>query len=284
MTELTSPTYIEIAQNGRHAWWRYLVTLIIAFAVQLVVVIIAGFAAALMGAPLDTMLSAIQDPAQPLYFFPTIALSFAGLLAGFVVGGMWLHKKPVSDYLGNWKWSAFAFGVVAWLVLLCVDIAMDYGLKPSGFTPGTAPYVPLTVGVTLLALAVQTFAEEFIFRGWLTQGLLKLFKNPIAASVVGGLLFGAMHIPNGLYQAASATVMGIGLALITVRTGSLAIAFGIHLINNVFGAVVVVSGGDVFKGSPGLLVQNTPELNWVDFGFVVVALALVVVAVYRRKP
>jgi len=42
----------------------------------------------------------------------------------------------------------------------------------------------------------------------------------------------------------------------------------------VTGAIGVVSGGDVFKGSPGLVIQNTPQLQWWDLGMAVVALAV----------
>ncbi len=78
-------------------------------------------------------------------------------------------------------------------------------------------------------------------------------------------------------------MLGIGLALIAIKTGSLAFGYGLHLINNIFGAVVVVSGGDVFKGAPGLIMQNTPDLMAFDVGVVAVALTLIVAATYRVR-
>ena len=100
------------------------------------------------------------------------------------------------------------------------------------------------------AILVQTFTEEFIFRGFVTQGILLVLRRPLPAACVSGLVFGAMHIPNGWPQAINAVWFGIICALIAIRTGGIALTSGIHLANNYFGAMGVVSGGDVFKGQP----------------------------------
>jgi MYXO-CTERM domain-containing protein len=46
---------------------------------------------------------------------------------------------------------------------------------------------------------------------------------------------------------------------------------------------VVVSGGDVFRGSPGIFTQTTPMLMWWDVGGEVLALAVVLLLVMRRR-
>ncbi len=131
-------------------------------------------------------------------------------------------------------------------------------------------------------ILVQTFGEEFIFRGYLTQGFLLALKKPLPAAIASGLLFGSVHIPNGIPQALNATVFGIVCALIAIRTGGIALTFGLHLANNYFGAVVVVSGADVFKGSPGIITQTTPQLIWWDLCIAVAALAGALWLIFRR--
>jgi hypothetical protein len=59
-----------------------------------------------------------------------------------------------------------------------------------------------------------------------------------------------------------------------IRTGGLALGWGLHLANNLFGGIVVVSTGDVFKGAHGLFQQSTPGLDVFDFVFAVAALLL----------
>ena len=86
-------------------------------------------------------------------------------------------------------------------------------------------------------------------------------------------------------QWANATLFGLVTALIAIRTGGIAFTFGMHLINNLFGAVVVVSAGDVFNGAPGLWTQTTPGLMWWDVVLGVVLLALPAWVVLRpRRP
>lgn len=272
-----------LADKGRHSWWRYLVTLILAFVIQTIFIVIAGVGLVATGMPPEDLMTAMQDPGRPALFFSSIGISFLGLLVGVIAGGAWLHGKSFGDYIGRWRFSDFALGVGVWLVVLLIDVAIGYVLRPDAFRLNLEAFNLGLVALICASLAIQTFTEEFIFRGYITHGLLKLIRRPLPTAIVSGLLFGALHIPNGWLQAASATIMGMGLALIAIRTGSLAIGIGLHLINNIFGAVVVVSGGDVFKGSPGLVTQNAPDLLGVDVAVVAVAILLLVIAIYRRR-
>ena len=133
----------------------------------------------------------------------------------------------------------------------------------------------------LAGLAIQVFAEEVIFRGHITQGLLVAIRKPLPAALLSGIIFGAIHIPNGAPQAASATAFGVLLALIAIKTRGIAFTSGLHLVNNFFGAVVVVSAGDVFRGSPGLFSQDTPHLMWWDMGVGILLLLVVAFFVHR---
>ncbi len=45
--------------------------------------------------------------------------------------------------------------------------------------------------------------------------------------------------------------------------------------------MVVVSSSDVFKGSPGLVVQSTPDLVWFDMGAGAVAMLLLALWMVR---
>ena len=129
---------------------------------------------------------------------------------------------------------------------------------------------------------MQTFAEEFVFRGYATQALLLATRRVPLAALLSGLLFGAMHIPNGAPQAVGATIFGVVLSLIAIRTGGIAFTSGLHLANNLFGAVVVASSNDAFHGAPALFSQNTPQLMWWDTAVGALALAALLFGVMRR--
>ena len=257
-------TYLDYARRGLNAWWRYLLAIVAALVIWLVldVAIIVGLTVSRL-MPADVA-AELTKPSHPVVFFAGNGLAFATLIAGLVIAARLIQRKRFTDVIGEWRWSRFAAGFALWTACLIAATLADVALRPSGFrwtaTGGTAA---LAVAA-LVGLGVQTFAEEFIFRGYLTQGLLLATKRPVAASVLSGALFGALHIPNGVPQALNAVLFGSVAALIAIRTGGIAFTWGMHLINNLAGAVIVVSAGDVFKGTPGLFTQTTPSLAWWD--------------------
>lgn len=275
-------TYLSYARRGANAGWRYLAALTLGVILTIVfgaVVIAVGEVLHIL--PAD-MAEQIQKPDRPITFFGVTATIFGLLALGFALAIRWLHRKRAADVLGAWSWRGYGRGFAIWAVVVVVTALVDFAIAPSGFRVTGGPQVASLAVMALAGLAIQTFAEEYVFRGYITQGLILAIKRPLPTAVVSGLIFGAIHIPNGLPQAVSATIFGVVLALIAIRTGGIAFGCGLHLANNLFAAVVLVSGGDVFKGSPGLFAQDTPHLMWWDVGVSSLALALVAWLIFRR--
>lgn len=275
--------YLAYARRGFTTWWRYPV----AVALGLILTIALGALVLLAGQFTHTLppdlANQIQHPDHPSTFFMVTGLMFGLMIAGFALAIRWLHRKRVGDILGAWTWRGYLLGFGVWLPVLVVSALIDFAIAPSGFRFIGGPQVAPLIIMALAGLAIQTFAEEFVFRGYLTQGLVLAFKQPLVAALVSGLLFGAMHIPNGAPQAASAAVFGVVLALIAIRTGGIAFTSGLHLANNLFAAVVLVSSSDAFRDSPGLFVQDTPQLMWWDAVLGSVALILLALVMFRRR-
>ncbi|ESQ84133.1 hypothetical protein AEAC466_10325 [Asticcacaulis sp. AC466] len=274
-------TYLDIAARGKNNLWRYIVAWPLALVFWLIFVLLLLMPVTLMHLIRPEQLQAESAGDHPILFFALQGVVFAGLIAGFTIAALLMHRKRFTDLCGNWSWRQVGIGAAVWLAILIVGTLIDWGLAPKGFKITAGALTPALVLTTVVCLAVQTFAEEFIFRGYLTQSLLLASKQPVIAAAISALVFGALHIPNGTPQAVNATVMGFVLALIAIRTGSLALGWGLHFINNLFGAVVVVSANDVFKGTPALFTQNTPDLLWVDTAFGLIALAVVALLVFK---
>ncbi len=101
-----------------------------------------------------------------------------------------------------------------------VEYNVDFGDSPQGF-----------FGVILSVLATVVTAalvEEFVCRG-LVMGLLKKHGEGFAI-LVSAILFGLMH--QNFIQIPFATLIGLILGYVTVKTGSLWIAIAIHAFNN----------------------------------------------------
>lgn len=280
----STATYLAYAARGRNSWWCYVlgVGLALFLAVAIPAAPILGLAM-LHRWPAD-LLSRAQNPAHPVEFFTFNGVLFLAVLVGFVASIRLVHAKRFADVRGAWRWRDFAAGFGIWAVVLVGTTLIDFAMAPRGFHFAATRQTPVLALVAAVTLAVQTFAEEFVFRGYATQGLLLATRRIAPTALISGLLFGAVHIPNGAPQAVSAAVFGIVLSVVAIRTGGLAFTFGLHLVNNLFGAVVVASSNDAFHGSPALFSQNTPQLMWWDTAVGVVALVLVAVVVLRRRP
>jgi membrane protease YdiL (CAAX protease family) len=276
-------SFLDYAARGRNAGWRYGLALVLACVIAIVAGVLILLPIQVAGLLPKDWMTAAQDPGQPVSFFLFTGAVFGLLLFGLALAVRWVHNKRAADLLGWWSWRLFGLGSAIWLIALAAAALIDFAIAPSGFRFTASAETPTLAVAALVGLAMQTFAEEYIFRGHITQGLLLATGKPLPTALLSGVIFGAVHLPNGAPQAASAAVFGILLALIAIQTRGIAFTSGLHLANNLFGAVVLVSGGDAFRGSPGLFSQNTPHLMWWDTVVGSVALALVALLVHRAN-
>ena len=279
--------YLEYALRGRNAAWRYVAGFIGAILLAIIAASVVIISLQLLHLFPADFAQNLQDARQPTKFYPATGALFGLLLLSFVAAARLAHGKTFADIIGAWRWRLFGQGLAIWILVLLASTLIDFLIAPTGFKVTANAQTLTLAAVALGGLAIQTFAEEFVFRGYLTQGLLVATRRVIPTALISGVLFGAMHIPNGWPQAASATVFGVILALIAIKTGGIAFTSGLHLANNVFGAVVLISSGDAFRGSPGVLTQTTPQLMWWDTAVGAVGLVLVAAWVswsQARKP
>lgn len=277
---------IQYAQRGRNAWWAWLLGPLAGLALALVAgVLVAVIAVLTHAAPPDLALQ-MTHPTRPAVFFIATGAAFACILAGFATSAWLVQGKKPADLVGDWRWRGFLGGFAVWAVIQALTSGLDALIAPEGFSfTGSAATLDLAL-VAVPTLAAQTFAEEFVFRGLATQGL-RLVLPPLPCALASGALFATVHIPNGWPQAANALVFGVCAAWIALRTGGIATSFGIHLANNLFGAVAVVSAGDVFRGAPGLFTQQPLQGLWLDVavqGGLMIALTLIITRMTKIAP
>jgi membrane protease YdiL (CAAX protease family) len=103
----------------------------------------------------------------------------------------------------------------------------------------------------LIAVAIQTGAEEVFFRGYLQTQLAARWRAPWVWIGMPALIFGAVHYVPGLPGANSwivvgyATLFGALAGDLTARTGSLGAAWGFHFANNIMGIAVISTEGSI---------------------------------------
>lgn len=137
-------------------------------------------------------------PARP---FPSAAFVVAGYLAFLLVSALWLSATGITDR---------------------ENIPIQLGTRDS-----TAALV-LAV---LLTSVVAPIAEELFFRGFLFGGLRK--HGLVVAALVSGTAFGLAHVASApIGFIVPLATLGVILALVYERTGSIYAAMALHALNN----------------------------------------------------
>lgn len=272
----------EYARRGKTSAWRYLTTSLLALPLAILIGALAVAALRISDFGPPDLMNEMLDMHNPEAFILGAGVLFGSMGLGLAAAARWVQAKSLSDLLGDWRWKLVAAGAFIWALVATFAVVVDCLIAP-GSLKLTASAATLKLALfSVVGLTPQVLAEELIFRGFVTQAALLATKRALPAAILSGLLFGACHIPNGAPQAVSATAFGILASLLAIRLCGVAFTFGVHLANNLFGAVVVASASDVFAGAPAIFTQHAPHLMWWDAA--VSNAALLLIAVLWPRP
>ncbi len=103
-----------------------------------------------------------------------------------------------------------------------------------------------TLGMALLLLAVvPAICEEFAFRGFILSGM-QHGHSTRTAILLSALLFGFLHVLMSIFQQLfNATLLGLVLGLLAVRSGSILPGILFHVLNNGMAVSMGYAYGDV---------------------------------------
>ncbi|MFI6035102.1 lysostaphin resistance A-like protein [Streptomyces sp. NPDC051315] len=236
--------------SARHRWWRPVVgTLFVAVAYVLVV----GLLDLLLFA-LGTAKGYPENPDGTLEFGPVAGtavdlLMLAVAIPVVLLAVRWIGRRPagtVSSVTGGLRWRLLGRCVLAALPVLAVGTGVMLVLPGDDGPPvrwaGWETFAP-ALAVLILLVPLQAAAEEYVFRGWLTQAVGGFLRSPWWAIVPQAVLFAAAHGWGTPWGFADLAVFGVVAGWLTVRTGGLEAAIGLHAVNNLlafgFSAAVV---------------------------------------------
>jgi uncharacterized protein len=111
-------------------------------------------------------------------------------------------------------------------------VAKDLGATNGGL---------LLVLAAILVIVVAPAAEEFFFRGFFFRALRTRFSI-VAAAVIDGLVFGAVHYTGSqtLSVLPVLAVLGFVFCMLYERTGSIVPGIAVHAVNNSISYAVTV--------------------------------------------
>ncbi|MBK5229895.1 MAG: CPBP family intramembrane metalloprotease [Thermoleophilia bacterium] len=215
-------------------------------AAQFVIGLVAVFYLSLGGHTHDSAFIMGASILQDLVFVGT-AIVVAGQSGRVRAVDFGLRRAPFWPTVGKLTAVALTYFVALAIYssiahLTSDDTANDLGAGNSTFG---------MVGFVLMAAVVAPIAEEFFFRGMVFRALAN-GMGVVAAAVVSGVLFGALHIDSfsldRLLQVVALALLGVLFALLYAWSGTLYSTIALHATNNALAVVVFASGRNSVVG------------------------------------
>lgn len=269
--------YLNQAQSGKNQWWRYLVGI-------LGILIFWQVGASILFIPILIQYQGNLPEEPTPISFALLLLGFGFLLLGTWAVNGFLHGRSVlslTTALDRLSWKRILFAAGIWMAAMSLVAIVEAGLFPGRYVLNSNPAAVLPYFLLgLVLIPIQTSAEETFFRGYLLQASGLLIRNPFVLALVNGILFALPHLFNpevgvmGLaLSVALYAAMGFFLALLTLRSQGLELAFGIHAANNFFTAVFANYVTTALSSESMWIIQTLDAL----YGFVAFVVAAAVV-------
>jgi membrane protease YdiL (CAAX protease family) len=218
----------------------------------------------------------VMDPGAYLYLnLALIILIPAAMLSIWAVHR--IRPRYLSSVAGGLRWRWLLRCVVVLAPLFAVYLTISTLTDPPQ-SPRSDQWVALLV-LGLLLTPWQAAAEEYAFRGWLTQNLGAYLARPLLAflvpAVVAAVAFAAAHGSPDPWILADLAVFSLAASVMTWRTGGLEAAIVLHAANNVGIDIIVNTVGGFEEAFVGAETRGTPTAFAVSLVLHVVAVALV---------
>ncbi len=264
--------FIQQAYKGKNDWWRYLITILIVMSPFLLNIFVFLMLPELFEASMKEM--ANFEGNKNLFLLKNL-IPFALLLLflfGFV---KLLHERSVISLTtsrAKIDWRRILFAFILWFGISIFLLGIGYYLAPEdlvwNFKP--IPFLFLVL-ISLVFIPLQTSLEEYLFRGYLMQGIGILVKNRWFPLLVTSIIFGMLHGFNPEVEK-----LGYGLLVFYIGTGlffgittlmdeGAELALGLHAANNIVAAIFVTTDWTVFQTDALFIDTSEPTMGWLTF-------------------
>ena len=291
--------YISQAFKSLHEWWRYLVGLII-----IVIAVIIGqipFTAAVMIKAFkngdnifqldEQNMMSLLEPNLNLFL---MLLSFAIGLVGLFMVAKYLHRQSLIQLTTSRPkidWNRFWFIFILWGIISSSFVLIDYVTSPEDYVINfqLVPFVILCI-IAILFVPLQTSFEEYLFRGYLMQGIGVILKNKWAPLLLTSFTFGMLHIANPEVDKLGNMIMvyyigtGLFLGIMTLMDEGLELSLGFHAANNLFTALLVTADWTAFQTHSILKDMSDPtQAGFVDIFMPVFIVFPIILLILAKK-
>lgn len=213
-----------------------------------------------------------------LTFFYTLLTFFVGFI-GFLIVIKYLHNQSVLSITTSRKtidYKRILTSFTAISVILVLNILFSF------FTSSEEYILQFNLNdflilllIAVIFIPVQTSLEEYVFRGYLMQGLGVMFNNKWLPLILTSFSFGFLHFYNpeimklGSILLVHYVATGLFLGILTLMDDGMELALGFHAGNNLLIALFVTADWTVFQttsifkyiGEPNVINQSLFSLS-----------------------
>ena len=213
-----------------------------------------------------------------LTFFYTLLTFFVGFI-GCLIVIKYLHNQSVLSITTSRKtidYKRILTSFTAISVILVLNILFSF------FTSSEEYILQFNLNdflilllIAVIFIPVQTSLEEYVFRGYLMQGLGVMFNNKWLPLILTSFSFGFLHFYNpeimklGSILLVHYVATGLFLGILTLMDDGMELALGFHAGNNLLIALIVTADWTVFQttsifkyiGEPNVINQSLFSLS-----------------------
>ena len=215
-----------------------------------------------------------------------LLFSFFFIWLGIALVCRWLHRHPLHALYGptcKINWQHFLIGAGLAFATAFFSETSSYTISWHFFEASSQPNPNITTTLWLrwvipisALIFVQIGAEEMLFRGYLLQHIRARGGRFWWSIFLPSLLFGMLHFDfsifgvNAFFYVLHTSVAGMILCLVTLKTGNLGAALGLHFGVN---ALLLIFGLDGHLNGMSLFVmQLDPKGAQATLGFLIFTL------------
>jgi uncharacterized protein len=230
--------FLHVMRTRDWRWWRPLLGLLLLAAVYLAGSVIVVLAALVTGVAPDLQLLDLVDPVVLLITNLSLIVAVPVVwLAWVVAHGMRIGWS--ASVLGRLRPRLLLPFTVRALATLGVGIGLSVlvaVLTADGDLGGPVESLGWLLVVVFLTTPLQSAAEEYVFRGYLSQALAGWFRREevgaLVAAVLTASLFSLAHAPGDLLTFLDRFAFGLAASATVWLTGGLEAAIVLHAVNN----------------------------------------------------
>lgn len=250
--------YIEQAYSKRFDIIKYLPIPIMFFVLMLLNFVV------LLVMDLDTdkiMKEQIAMNGENMVFFQTV-FPLAFFLVMLLLWVKFFHKQTITSLTTarskvDWGRIFFSFGIWSFVTIGLTAIA--YFAAPEDFKFNFQP-VPFAIlfALAIVLIPMQTSFEEYLFRGYLMQGLGIVTRSRLFPLLFTSIMFGLMHIANPEIGKMGPILLihyigtGFLLGIMTLMDDGMELSLGFHAANNLTGCLLVTQDWSALQ-TPSIL-------------------------------